>query len=270
MCPRHAEADRSNARRGSEGCVRRGRGNAQLLVVVGDNASTSHSTTCHRTGYWPGSWLGGGCRGAARIYACTTLAIPRLMRSPRSTSLSRRRRVQRRDGLAESFFPEGFEGREVEGAAVNRVPDLDNHSDLRASHLEWTGWLQATAGLYTFESTSDDGSWVFVNDCLVLDNGGRTRPRPGARRSGLTRVGIDSGSDTRIPAAIGFCGCASSETGYYFDPFRPGLLLPKLGRLHKTSYPRRVCRIVIGCRDRRRSNRRMDCWSGETRGGPGL
>jgi hypothetical protein len=38
----------------------------------------------------------------------------------------------------------------------------------------WRGWILAVRdGTYTFATDSDDGSWVYVDDQLVVDNGGR-------------------------------------------------------------------------------------------------
>ena len=39
--------------------------------------------------------------------------------------------------------------------------------------VEWDGWLRAAhEDLYTFSTTSDDGSWLWVDGNLVVDNGG--------------------------------------------------------------------------------------------------
>jgi hypothetical protein len=37
----------------------------------------------------------------------------------------------------------------------------------------WKGYIEInTAGKYTFKLTSDDGSWLYIDDVLVIDNGG--------------------------------------------------------------------------------------------------
>jgi len=37
----------------------------------------------------------------------------------------------------------------------------------------WKGYLEInTPGIYTFKLTSDDGSWLYIDDILVIDNGG--------------------------------------------------------------------------------------------------
>lgn len=39
--------------------------------------------------------------------------------------------------------------------------------------VEWTGYIDIeTTDIYTFVTESDDGSWVFIDDKLVVDNGG--------------------------------------------------------------------------------------------------
>ena len=38
----------------------------------------------------------------------------------------------------------------------------------------WKGFININApgGKYTFKLTSDDGSWLYIDDILVIDNGG--------------------------------------------------------------------------------------------------
>ncbi|MBD3308945.1 hypothetical protein GF339_21220 [candidate division KSB3 bacterium] len=39
--------------------------------------------------------------------------------------------------------------------------------------IDWTGYIEITdTGEYTFFTNSDDGSWLFIDDTLVVDNGG--------------------------------------------------------------------------------------------------
>jgi PA14 domain len=85
-------------------------------------------------------------------------------------------------GLTRSSFAGGFEG---EPLAVDRnqpIGDIDNTTQLAASHLQWAGWMHANDAVYTFETKSDDGSWIYLNDKLILDNGG-THPAKVMRRS---------------------------------------------------------------------------------------
>src|SRR5262249_5136067 len=85
-------------------------------------------------------------------------------------------------GLTRVSFPAGFDG---QPAAVDRgqqIGDIDNTTRLTSSHLQWDGWMSASDGVYTFETKSDDGSWIYLNDKLLLDNGG-THPAKLIRRS---------------------------------------------------------------------------------------
>jgi hypothetical protein len=54
--------------------------------------------------------------------------------------------------------------------------------------ITWTGWVLAVReGTYTFATDSDDGSWVFVDGQLVVDNGGRHESRRSAGSIHLER-----------------------------------------------------------------------------------
>lgn len=75
-------------------------------------------------------------------------------------------------GLRELSYPTGFEGPQGPSAHVTGIPDVDADTAIRAAHLEWVADFRAQDDLYTFEMTSDDGSWLWLNDRLVLDNGG--------------------------------------------------------------------------------------------------
>jgi len=85
-------------------------------------------------------------------------------------------------GLAYAAYPDGFEGEPVPLGADARVPDLDSSSRLAAARLEWTAWMRAEGAVYVFETTSDDGSWIHLNDELLIDNGG-THPARTMRRT---------------------------------------------------------------------------------------
>jgi 4-amino-4-deoxy-L-arabinose transferase-like glycosyltransferase len=85
--------------------------------------------------------------------------------SPNPTALVER-------GLSEARYPNGFEMPAIDTRVVTEIPHLDDGSPLPAAHLEWSGWLQAEDALYTFECNSDDGAWIFLNERLMLDNGG--------------------------------------------------------------------------------------------------
>ena len=54
--------------------------------------------------------------------------------------------------------------------------------------VQWEGYIWiAQSGSYTFTTESDDGSWVFINEALVVDNGGAHRLRRGSGRIKLTK-----------------------------------------------------------------------------------
>jgi hypothetical protein len=105
-------------------------------------------------------------------------------------------------GFWQTLYRNGFDGPFEAAGAVSRIPDIDNGLPLPAAHLAWDSWLRAEDDLYTFESISDDGSWVYLNGKLALDNGG-THPARLARRTvrlapGWYRVRIlyeDTGGD---------------------------------------------------------------------------
>jgi hypothetical protein len=85
-------------------------------------------------------------------------------------------------GLTRSSFADGFEGQPVAVDRSQPIGDIDNATRLTASHLQWDGWMHATDAVYTFETKSDDGSWISVNDKVILDNGG-THPAKLMRRT---------------------------------------------------------------------------------------
>ena len=87
----------------------------------------------------------------------------------------------RRPGLREMHYPAGFDRAPAPSTDVNRIPDIDDRTPV-AVHLEWLGMVRGDDDIYTFETTSDDGSWMYLNNALVLDNGG-THP---ARRASRT------------------------------------------------------------------------------------
>lgn len=85
-------------------------------------------------------------------------------------------------GLTHTAHPDGFDTPGLVRGVAEQIPDLDNSVPVPASRLQWTGWLRAEDALYTFESNSDDGSWIHVNGRLLLDNGG-THPAIVVRRT---------------------------------------------------------------------------------------
>jgi uncharacterized membrane protein YhaH (DUF805 family) len=85
-------------------------------------------------------------------------------------------------GLATMAYREGFDRKAVALERGVPVTDIDNLTALPASRLEWNGWMRANDAFYTFEVSSDDGSWIDLNGRAVLDNGG-THPAKTMRRT---------------------------------------------------------------------------------------
>lgn len=85
-------------------------------------------------------------------------------------------------GLTRSAFVGGFSGQPLAVDRNQPIGDIDNTTRLTASHLQWAGWMHANDGVYTFETKSDDGTWIYLNDKLLLDNGG-THPARLMRRT---------------------------------------------------------------------------------------
>ena len=85
-------------------------------------------------------------------------------------------------GLTETAHGEAFGRQAVTLERGVSIPDLDNATPLAAPRLQWDGWMRTDDGVYSFEVNSDDGSWIELNDKLVLDNGG-THPARLTRRT---------------------------------------------------------------------------------------
>ena len=114
-----------------------------------------------------------------------------------------------REGLNATFFADANWSGEIVHTMVDRHVSTDTvFVPWRGSPPEtfsavWSGAFIATGdGTYTFATASDDGSWVSLNDKLILDNGG-THPAKLVRRSvrlaaGWYRFGLryeDAGGD---------------------------------------------------------------------------
>jgi hypothetical protein len=93
------------------------------------------------------------------------------------------------DGLVGWYFP----NTNWAGAPVHTVTDRELSADRMRRRwggarpeqfsVRWTGYLTVgRAGLYDFATTSDDGSWLYINDRLVVDNGGVHSARTQAGR----------------------------------------------------------------------------------------
>jgi hypothetical protein len=85
-------------------------------------------------------------------------------------------------GLTQTAYAEAFDGRAVTVERGVQVPDLNDSTPIPASRLQWSGWMRADDGIYTFEVVSDDGSWIDLNGKIVIDNGD-THPAKAMRRS---------------------------------------------------------------------------------------
>jgi hypothetical protein len=66
---------------------------------------------------------------------------------------------------------------------IVRVTNAPDHSS-----VIWEGYLYAPRdGSYRFSASSDDGSWIYIDDVLVVDNGGRHPPVLVKKTIALTR-----------------------------------------------------------------------------------
>lgn len=113
--------------------------------------------------------------------------------------------------------------------------------------VQWLGWLHVPrAARYEFATTSDDGSWLYVDDTLLVDNGGEhpALERRGAvtLTPGLHRVRLDYqqlrggdhlavsvGIDGRPLRPLALDALYPSRLAYALDTtWRPGYLLATL------------------------------------------
>ena len=117
------------------------------------------------------------------------------------------------DGLRAQYFPNpdwsGDAARSEIGSAPSTAHVLRDIGDAlpRTFSGAWNGWLIAPgSGAYTFATSSRDGSWVYVNRELVVDNGGGRAARA---KSGPTIVlerglhavfvkNVQTGGDTEL------------------------------------------------------------------------
>jgi hypothetical protein len=92
-----------------------------------------------------------------------------------------------------SWFPTGLFGRYWDNATWTGTPDSESTGTSpaladflrhlpaaarRVGSAEWTGFLLVDhAGRHEFELLSDDGAWLYVDDVLVVDNGGAHGPQ---------------------------------------------------------------------------------------------
>jgi hypothetical protein len=73
-------------------------------------------------------------------------------------------------------------------AGIATAINLDKKPQAANYGLEFIGVVQAAAeGLYTFYTNSDDGSKLFIDDVMIVDNDGNHGPR---ERSGVVRLAV--------------------------------------------------------------------------------
>jgi len=101
-----------------------------------------------------------------------------------------------RAGLRATYYPNpNFQGKpclvrsELDISIGNHTPFQENFS------VEWEGLIRIDrGGAYTFETRTDDASWLYIDDQLVVDNGmgGAARSKSGvvALQPGLHRIRI--------------------------------------------------------------------------------
>ena len=114
------------------------------------------------------------------------------------------------DGLAGEYFTNltwsgspAFSGVDTEPSAATILHRWNGVPPERFS-VRWTGFLTVgTPGLYTFATTSDDGSQLSVDSQLVVDNGGTHGV---ATRSGAIR--LDRGSHVIVLRYVQFGGAS--------------------------------------------------------------
>lgn len=88
--------------------------------------------------------------------------------------------------------------------AINALAYVDRRASFRVT---WDGWYYAPRdGRYSFVTRSDDGSWLWVGERLVVDNGGRHGV---ARRSGTVML-----TEGWHPLRIGY---EQHEGDWYFE-----------------------------------------------------
>jgi PA14 domain-containing protein len=97
------------------------------------------------------------------------------------------------NGLAAEYYSNAtWTGSPVQSV----VDDLPSTEQMRARWgrrppdtfgVTWTGYLTVAGGVYDFSTTSDDGSRLYIDDLLVVDNGGNHSVQTRTGRSPLTR-----------------------------------------------------------------------------------
>ncbi len=100
--------------------------------------------------------------------------------------------VERKPGLWKATYQNrNFLGKPVDERADGalEVDDgtLGGRGHLRETSIEWLGQIEiAEEGEYAFQVSSDDGSWLFLNNQMLINNGGLHVDSPQAGRIRLT------------------------------------------------------------------------------------
>ena len=132
-----------------------------------------------------------GDRGVHPTYGCDVADPPLESCDIRSARAGSRIFCHRTGGPGQVAYPVASIIRPVRRATSMRFR-IDNRSRLPAATSRWTAWLKAEDALYTFESNSDDGSWVYLNDRLAVDNGGTHSARSLVAQCALRTAGAIS------------------------------------------------------------------------------
>ena len=128
----------------------------------------------------------------------------------------------------------------IEAPGGDWLANVGTRFDQRAFSATWGGWLAVDqAGPYEFATVSDDGSWLYVDGALVVDNGGQHAPHeqrgPVTLTAGLHAVRIDyfqNGGGTELRVQWG-------PTGGPLVPLDADRLYPTrlAARLHPLAAP---------------------------------
>ncbi|MEP7116406.1 MAG: PA14 domain-containing protein [Acidobacteriota bacterium] len=147
-------------------------------------------------------------------------------------------------GLAASYFygPDWRDSpRLVEidsPGAEDWLAGVGHRFDGRPYSATWQGWLQVDeAATYTFSVASDDGSWLYLDDALVVDNGGRhavfervgaVALTPGLHRFRLHYFQFDGGTGLMVRWARGDSALAPLPVDRLFPTRLAAVLQPRL------------------------------------------
>ncbi len=109
--------------------------------------------------------------------------------------------------------------------------------------IDYTGkfWIDSP-GIYSFALLSDDGSWLYIDDQLVIDNGGLHPPEEKAGKLSLSggihriRVAYFQGTKWQVALVLKIAGPGEPLRVFSTDEFRPPPN-PELWRFPDTTHP---------------------------------